>query len=190
MGCGEGVECVGVWLGQQVAQGTGAPGGGEQRGQPGGLLVRLALRAQSARPVAVRGGQGLGDRVHDGPAQPGGCGGVVEQGAHGVRAGPLPDSQQGVLLGDSTHAPPQCRNHELRVARAEQRVEPGARDLAVRRRQLGALRVVERNGVEPLHNGAAQGLGGARVAVDGRGVKVDVPAPAQAVRLPLPALAG
>ncbi|MFF9884440.1 MULTISPECIES: hypothetical protein [Streptomyces] len=169
MGRGEGVEIMDVRLGQQVAQGAGAPGGGEQRGQPGGVLVRLALRAQPARSVTVRGGQGIGDRVHGGPAQPGGRGGVVEQGAYGVRAGPLPDSQQGVPLGDLSYSPPQCGHHELRVSRAEQRGEPGARDLAVRRRQLGAQRVVERNGVEPLRDGTAQGLSGTRVAVDGCG---------------------
>ncbi len=169
MGRGEGVDVMDVRLGEQVAQGAGATGAGEQRGQPGGVLVRLALRTQPAGPVAVRGGQGLGDRVDGGPAQPGGHGGVVEQSAHGVRAAPLPDPQQRVLLGDLPHAQPEGRRHELRVARTEQWGQPGAGDLAVRCRQLGAQGAVERHGVDPFGDGAAQGLGGARVAVDGRG---------------------
>lgn len=174
MGRGQGVEIVRVRLGQQIAQGAGAPRGGQQRGQPGRVLVRFALRAQPAQGVAarvaaciaVRIGQGLGHRGHDGPAQPGG-GRVVEQCAYGVRAAPLPDPQQRVLLRDLAEPDPQCEAHELRVAGAEQRRQPGERHIAVRCRQFGEQCVVEGDGVGPVRDGAAQGRGGARVAVDG-----------------------
>lgn len=117
--------------------------------------------------VAVRFGQCFGHRGHDGPAQRDGRGRIVEQRAYGVRAAALPDPQQRVLLRDLAEPDPQREAHEPLVAGAEQRRQPGVRHIAVRCRQLGEQRAVQGNGAGPVRDGAAQGRGGARVAVDG-----------------------
>ncbi len=167
---GQGRDVVDVRLGQQVAQAAGAARDGQQGRQACRVLVGFAALVQpargGARPVVlVQGGEG---GRHDGPRQVPADVPVGEQRPHRVGTGPLPHPYQRVLLG---HAPDldggQRAAHQLRVAAAEQRREPGARHLAGGVRQFGPECRVHRHLVEPVGEGAAQGGGGALVAVDG-----------------------